>query len=464
MQWTVRLETTTSAGEVATTELVTFNRPAVVSTLAEVGLMLDDTKTLLSRLQANMLCGQVAAYAAHHRVCAACGALQPLKDRRTRRLQTLFGTVEVEAPRFKLCRCCPSAPMMEASTVSPVCALLTARCTPELERVQAELGARTSFRDAARLLDTLLPASPANQESVRIRTHAVALRIEADDRQAAAEVTAVRNEPDKARVADEHRPIVMLDGAYIRAVPGHQVCNFEAICGKVEQEGHPTRRFGLVRSVAEQPHALLRAALQDQGWREGDAVTAISDGDPALPALVRSATGGPVELILDWFHLSMRVHHVEQVMGGLCALEPPPSAPPDQARIDVERLRHLLWNGHHHKACEALGRIVSWAKDASVLNDPAMGAGARRLVARCAELRSYIENNEGALIDYGQRHRAGKPISTSRAEGTVNQLVSARMNKRQQMRWSPRGAHRVLQVRAAVLDGRFGHPAIQLAA
>ncbi len=160
----------------------------------------------------------------------------------------------------------------------------------------------------------------------------------------------------------------------------------------------------------------------------------------------------------------MRVHHVEQVMGGLCALEPPPSTPPDQAQIDVERLRHLLWNGHHEKACEALDRIVSWAQDASVLNDPAMGAGAKRLVARCTELRAYIETNAGALIDYGQRHRAGKPISTSRAEGTVNQLVSARMNKRQQMRWSPRGAHRVLQVRAAVLDGRFGHPAIQLAA
>ncbi len=61
-------------------------------------------------------------------------------------------------------------------------------------------------------------------------------------------------------------------------------------------------------------------------------------------------------------------------------------------------------------------------------------------------------------------HRAGKPISTSRAEGTVNQLVSARMNKRRQMRWSPRGAHRVLQVRAALLDGRFGHQALQLAA
>ncbi len=92
MQWTVWLEATTSAGEV-TTELVTISRPAVVSTLAEVGLMLDETKALFAKLQASMLCGQVAAYAAHHRACAACGALQPLKDRRTRRLQTLFGTV-----------------------------------------------------------------------------------------------------------------------------------------------------------------------------------------------------------------------------------------------------------------------------------------------------------------------------------------------------------------------------------
>jgi len=106
----------------------------------------------------------------------------------------------------------------------------------------------------------------------------------------------------------------------------------------------------------------------------------------------------------------MRVRYVEPVMQGLCALEPPPLAPLDHARIDVERLRHLLWNGDHEKACEALGRIASWAKDAIVLNEPAVEAKARRLVARCTELGTYIGNNEGALIDYGQRYRAGKPI------------------------------------------------------
>jgi hypothetical protein len=93
-----------------------------------------------------MLCDQLAEYAAHHRAYVECGALQPLKDRRTRRLQTLFGTVEVEAPRFKVCRCRLTTALAGAALFSPVCALLTTRCTPELERVQAELGARTSFR------------------------------------------------------------------------------------------------------------------------------------------------------------------------------------------------------------------------------------------------------------------------------------------------------------------------------
>jgi len=286
MQWTVRLETTTSAGEVKTTELVTISRPGVVSTLAEIGLMLDETKTLLAKLQVSMLCGQVAEYAAHHRACAACGMLQPLKDRRTRRLQTLFGTVGVEAPRFKVCRCRLTTSVAEV-TVSPVCALLTARCTPELERVQAELGARTSFRDGARILEALLPVSPANHEILRTRTHAVALQLEAEDRQAAADVTAVQDGPDKVVAADASRPIVMLDGAYIRAVPGHQVRNFEAICGKVEHEGHATRRFALVRSVAEQPHALLRAAAwcMDRHWSSGRLLNDLSC--LALPSVRR---------------------------------------------------------------------------------------------------------------------------------------------------------------------------------
>lgn len=46
----------------------------------------------------------------------------------------------------------------------------------------------------------------------------------------------------------------------------------------------------------------------------------------------------------------------------------------------------------------------------------------------------------------------------------VNQLVNARLNRGEQMRWSARGAHRVLQVRAAVLDGRLHAQTLPVAA
>jgi hypothetical protein len=39
------------------------------------------------------------------------------------------------------------------------------------------------------------------------------------------------------------------------------------------------------------------------------------------------------------------------------------------------------------------------------------------------------------------------------AESAVNQVINTRMCKLQQMRWTPRGAHFLAQVRCAVLNG-----------
>jgi hypothetical protein len=171
-----------------------------------------------------------------------------------------------------------------------------------------------------------------------------------------------------------------------------------------------------------------------------------------------------VRHILDWFHLSMRVRHIEQAMQGLKALDAQHQGPLDHIEIDVERLRHLLWNGYHNETHRLLASIVGMSRNFMVLNGPAVEHKARRFAELCEDLRAYIWNNQKAMIDHGRRWRMGKPISTSRAERLVNNLVNVRMTKRRQMRWSPHGAHRVLQVRAAVLDGRFGTITTPLAA
>ena len=59
------------------------------------------------------------------------------------------------------------------------------------------------------------------------------------------------------------------------------------------------------------------------------------------------------------------------------------------------------------------------------------------------------------LNNYGKRYRAGLPISSAPAESAVNELVSMRMAEKRQMRWSDEGAHALVQVRAAVLNGKL---------
>jgi hypothetical protein len=65
------------------------------------------------------------------------------------------------------------------------------------------------------------------------------------------------------------------------------------------------------------------------------------------------------------------------------------------------------------------------------------------------------------LHDQIFRYRHGERIATGFVESTVNQVVSKRMVRRQQMRWTKKGAHLLLQVRTQVLNEdlrtTFGH-------
>jgi hypothetical protein len=208
----------------------------------------------------------------------------------------------------------------------------------------------------------------------------------------------------------------------------------------------------------------LRQALGEQGWQRGQPVTVISDGEAALRGLVRAATGEPVTCILDWWHISMRVQHIQQALRGIDALGPEHRAGLEIVAFQIGRLQHLIWNGYHKEAVSELFGLRHMASEVAYLNGEKFRPRVARLLWNCDDLRRYLTNNTDALIDYGARYRSKLPISTSRAEGCVDEIANARMAKKQRMRWSPQGAHRVASIRAAVLDGRFGPAELPLAA
>ena len=78
-----------------------------------------------------------------------------------------------------------------------------------------------------------------------------------------------------------------------------------------------------------------------------------------------------------------------------------------------------------------------------------------KLWKQLREFAGYIQNNREFIPNYGERYRNGERIATGFVESTVNQVVSKRMVKRQQVQWTERGAHLLLQTRTRVLNGEW---------
>ena len=145
-------------------------------------------------------------------------------------------------------------------------------------------------------------------------------------------------------------------------------------------------------------------------------------------------------------------------MRGIHALDPQRCLDLDMIDQWVSRLRHLVWHDRSDEALDDLLYIQQAAPVVVRVNGETFKPAIARLLWNCDDLRRYLENAGSSLIKYGERYRSQLPISTSRAEGCVDEIANTRMAKKQRMRWSPQGAHRVAVVRAVVLDGRLERP------
>src|SRR5229473_1081704 len=110
-----------------------------------------------------------------------------------------------------------------------------------------------------------------------------------------------------------------------------------------------------------------------------------------------------------------------------------------------------IWHGQVNKA---LGKI----DDLETSIEPFSEIYARfpRLVKALSELRTSIVNNRHMIPNYGERYHNGEAIATGFVESTVNEVVSKRFCKKQQMQWSKEGAHLLLQTRVRTLNGELG--------
>ena len=133
MRWQIMLELAGSDGTPQRHEVSSGERIPTGHTAATLGLSLEEGKAVLAAVQRHLVTAQVDEHCRSRRRCDRCGAQRPLKDLRPRRLTSLFGVVEVRAPRFGPCRCGVAC----RRSLAPVAEVMPDRCTPEYERVIA---------------------------------------------------------------------------------------------------------------------------------------------------------------------------------------------------------------------------------------------------------------------------------------------------------------------------------------
>ena len=102
MKWRVMLELVGPDGIVCVHEVCGC---AAVAEYAPRMIALEEGKHLLAALQVHLVQAQAEDDCHRRRRCQRCGAQRPLKDQRSRRLVSVFGTGESRAPRCTPCRC-----------------------------------------------------------------------------------------------------------------------------------------------------------------------------------------------------------------------------------------------------------------------------------------------------------------------------------------------------------------------
>ena len=427
-----------------------------------LGLTLSEAKELLQEVQRAMVTHQTTGYVTQQTHCAKCGKIQSRKGKHEIVLRTLFGKLRLDSPRLYHCGCCSKE---EYRSFSPLADLLTERTAPELTYLENKFAAVISYGLTVELLAEVLPTGEdINVAGVYRNVQGVAERMEAELGEEKWQlIDGCQREWDT--LPPPGPPLIVgLDGGFIHAKDQKSRDEgwFEVIAGKsMPEEGVP-KCFAYVQSYDTKPKRRLFELMKSQGLQANQQVTFLSDGADdvrELPLYLSPES----EHWLDWFHVAMRLRVMGQMAKGLAKVneqnitsvqEPLTEVDEELNRVDIgkqfERVKWFLWHGN---VAGALDTIEEIEDELDLL--PKTGESRKKLVKAVREFRGYIEANQNFIPNYGDRYRHGEKISTAFAESAVNQVVSKRMVKKQQMRWTESGAHNLLQVRTKVLNDQL---------
>lgn len=403
-----------------------------------MGLTLKEAKIINSEIQKKMVAHQITEFISQRRFCSCCGATLSIKGYHLLIYRTTFGKISLKSPRLLTCKCQSKS----QNSFSPLSPILTEHISPELSYLEAKWASLMSYGMTVKILEEVLPLE-THHSSVRHNTQKVAARLEKELKdEKPMFIEGCQQEWDQLPRPDT--PItVSLDGGYVHAREGdnRKAGWFEVIVGKSLQEGHESKRFGYVTNYETKPKRKLYEILQSQGLQMNQDITFLTDGGDTvrdIPLYLSPRS----EHILDWFHVTMRITVIKQMSKGTMGKDY------SDFEKNLNSIKWFLWHGNFFKALDILESLCF---DLDLFSE-SKEHRKHKLWRTVSEFYEYIKLNSPFIPNYGERYRHGEPVSSAVAESTVNEVVSRRMSKKQQMRWTQEGAHLLLQVRTKTLN------------
>lgn len=404
-----------------------------------LGLTLKEAKNITAGIQTIMTAHQVADYTASQRICVQCNKQRSIKGYVALTYRTLFGTLHLKSPRLSECKC----QSQKEHSFSPLTKIFPERIAPELSYLESKLASFLSYGMTAKLLEELFPLH-VHPSSVFCNIHNVSSRLEQElGEEKYMYVEGCQREWENLPRPDT--PLeVALDGGYVHAREGknRKAGWFQVIVGKSLQDHQKTKRFGFVVDYDTKPKRRLYEMLMNQGLQMNQDITFLTDGEDIVRELPLYLSPQS-EHIIDWFHITMRTTVIKQMAKGITF--------DSELKLEdeLDRAKWYLWHGN---AFRALKVLESLEFEVDIFYDKSKNSKEYKLYKVVTEFHQYIRNNSQFITNYGERYRYGEAISTAFAESTVNECISKRMVKKQQMRWTKKGAHLLLQVRIKALN------------
>jgi hypothetical protein len=455
--------------EAAAAKSITLQRNVEDLHPETLGLKLDEAKEILAEIQSVLVTAQVVRFQERQCSCSECGT--PYQKNGTHQLTfwTLFGTIKLASQRFYTCSCQQAETPPETNkriSCSPLAKRLPERTAPEFVYLQTKWAAIMSYGRTAELLEDVLPLEK-RISTATLSGHVQQVATRVDSELGDEQCSFIEGCPAEWEVLPEPAGplIVGIDGGYVHTREGQnrKAGFFEIIVGKSMAGEQPPKRFGFVNTYDTKSKRRVYETLKAQGMQMNQQVIFLSDGGDDVRELQRYLNP-QAEYVLDWFHITMRLTVLEQLAKGI-ALRPavrgkkkerqqaeedePEACLPtrEEAERQLERMKWYLWHGNVFRALQVGEELEEDLDLPEEKNGPL-----QKMLQAMRDFNGYITANESYIVNYGDRYRNGETISTAFVESTVNEVISKRFVKKQQMRWTKEGAHRLLQVRIHVLN------------